>query len=515
MGDEFFKAMIYRKSIYASAIRTAKNQGLKGDEAIEKANELIDSPNKAMHDEAISEAERQTFTNDPNGFLGVVANSVSSWVRDYPALKLVVPFIRTPTALLSRSIAMSPIAPLQKDFRDRLARGGPEADTAIAEMLVGSTIMAGAYMLYQEGRITGEGPENFDQRESLKRLGVQPNSFRINGTWYSYDRGTDPLGAAIGAIATMMDRMAYSKDEATAGAWFATGALSMAAYFKEAPYMQGFSTVMSLVDGNMNFDKYAARQVASMVPALARDMAKIYRGTVEQDPTLMYSPKSMSFFNTLQNELAARVPGMGEDMPPKRYWDGSIVDGGGGVGLYMFNTVSPLQMTNQMDHPESVELAANGIAIPEPNPMMNIGYGMKVDILNDLDNGEQLYDRMLKAVGEARLAAVSQVINHEGYIQRMEDGEDGPGSENAELLQTAITKGSRIGKLTFLRELKETEEVTVEKYGEKAALLNDEALEDLIGGLETYSLSEEQEGMMREAGAPGIPNRNRLYVPQM
>ena len=176
MGDEFFKAMVYRKSIYGSAIRTAKNEGLSGDEAIKRANELIENPNKQMHDEAISESERQTFTNDPGGFLGTIANSVAGWTQQYPAMKLFVPFIRTPTALLSRSITMSPVAPLQKEFRERIAKGGPDADTTIAEMMVGTTFMAMAYMLYQEGAITGEGPENFDQRESLKRLGIQPIS---------------------------------------------------------------------------------------------------------------------------------------------------------------------------------------------------------------------------------------------------------------------------------------------------------------------------------------------------
>ena len=97
---------------------------------------------------------------------------------------------------------------------------------------------------------------------------------------------------------------------------------------------------------------------------------------------------------------------------------------------------------------------------------------------------------------------------------RMEAGEDGPGSENAEMLQKAITRGSREGKLLFLQELKK-EGLSQDQYGATAVLLNDRALDDMMKGLRRAELDEDQEEMLRKAGAPGLPSRNRLYVPDM
>jgi len=141
--------------------------------------------------------------------------------------------------------------------------------------------------------------------------------------------------------------------------------------------------------------------------------------------------------------------------------------------------------------------------------------GMKVDILNDLDNSNELYDRLLKIVGESRLAAVTEVINDPQFKANMENGEDGPGTENALALQAAIVRGSRIGKGLFYESLMEDGGLDPGKYGEKAALLNKEALSDLIDALSTQTATNKQLQTAREAGAKGIPTRGRMHVPSI
>lgn len=517
MGDEYFKAMAYRSSLYGQSVRQAASEGLQGDALTDRANELLNNVTKRMHDEALAEAERMTFTNETNGALGSIANKFAAFAQEEPLFKFIVPFIRTPTALLDRTIKMSPIAWVQKDFRERVAKGGADADVAIGELLFGSTMLGLFYMLYQEKVVTGAGPENYAQREALERMGWQPYSIKIGNKYISYKRGFDPLGMSIGAVMTMLDRMAYKQQDPSAGDWTLGAALALAKYFSDQPYLTGIASIMALVDGKKDPDAWSARQLASFVPSLWRDAESARRGLSGEDSTpVVYQGRE--FWSMLNDYLDQRLPGnTGDDLPPLRYWDGTVVTAGGGNALYLYNSLSPIKASIGRKDEASARMAANGIKVSPPVPTVTIWSSarIKVDLLNDLKNGEKLYDKLLQLVGEQRRRRMDALVQNRAFQKLATEGRSGPGeSDQALLIERELQQGLSDGKKLFLQWLSE-QDISVEEYGPAAILLDARGVKQMLRQMQRGTLSPEETEILQDAGTKGMATRGELYVPDI
>lgn len=512
MGDEYFKAMAYRSSLYGQSVRQAASEGLQGDALTDRANELLNNVTKRMHDEALAEAERMTFTNETNGALGSIANKFAAFAQEEPLFKFIVPFIRTPTALLDRTIKMSPIAWVQKDFRERVAKGGADADVAIGEMLFGSTMLVLFYALYQEEVITGAGPENYAQREALERLGWQPYSIKIGNKYISYKRGFDPLGMSIGAVMTMLDRMAYKQQDPSAGDWTLGAALALAKYFSDQPYLTGIANIMALVDGKKDPDAWSARQLASFVPSLWRDAESARRGLSGEETTpVVYQGRE--FWSMLNDYLEQRIPGnMGDDLPPLRYWDGTVVTAGGGNALYLYNSLSPIKVSIGREDVASERMAANGVKVTPPVPVVTVWSGarIKVDLLNDLENGEKLYDKLLQLVGESRRKRLDTLVKNRTF-QKLESG---PNSDQSIEIERQLQQGLSDGKKLFLQWLID-EKPSVEEYGQAAILLDARGVKQMLRQMQRGTLSPKETEILQDAGTKGMATRGELYVPDI
>jgi hypothetical protein len=509
-GDEFFKTIAYRKTIYATAIRQARQEGLDGNELMERASDLMNKPTAEMHYEAMNQSERLTFTNDADGLLGSFADKAISLVNEYPSLKFFAPFIKTPIALLDRGINFTVLAPFKKDVRDRIAKGGPEADVALAELTIGAIMLPLVWQLHDNNILTGAGPENRFQREPLERLGWEPNSAMIEGKGYvQYSRGLDPFSSSIGAMTLALDRIKYQDDELTAAGLTAELAFALGQFVKEQPYLTGMAQLMSLIEGNMNVPRWFARQGASFVPTFVRDVANI-TGENQMIPSTMGG----DFWEQFKAEVMARTPVLRDDLPPKRYWDGSVILGQQGEATYLYNQLSPIRISGLRNHPESAELAKNSVNVTPPSSKITFpnGRGLNVDLLKDLENGQELYDAYLEMVGKARLNAVQQVIESDAYKDLPAD-DYGPNSNREEMLVKAVTRGLTVGKEQFFREFAN---ISPEQYGEKAILLDPEYIEDLGERIGEDDLSEEEMDLLREQDVGGFTTRpGGLYVPQI
>jgi len=505
-GDEFFKAMAYRKSLYSQAIRQARQEGLMWGKARSRAGEILADITQAMHEQAIVDAERVTFTNETGGLVGDISRGIAGWAAGFPALRFIVPFIKTPTALFDRTIKMSPLAVLQKEFRETVSKGGAAADVALAEMAFGTTVFVFASWLYQQGSLTGSGPADYRQRAALDRLGVQRNSVRVGKKYYTYNRGLDPLGMSVGAIANMLDIINYASDEADALDYSAGVIFALAKYFKDSTYMSGIGDIMALIDGDRNEEKYFARQLAGFVPALFRDAEKLRRGS-EEGTAKIYP--GADFWNTFGMYTDKRLPGnIGSELPPQRYWDGTITLPGGGEALHLYNTLSPIKITYAKSDIASERMVANGVTISPPSSKITVvpKAGIKVDLM-DLDNGHVLYDKLIKIVGETRRKAMDKLVNSRGFINL-------DNVVQKKKLEKALYVGMDVGRDIFLKDLLENPP-TVEEYGENAILLSKAELTRLLRSHSKGTLDEEDTELLREAGTKGIPGRSEIRVPRM
>jgi len=211
--DELFKAMARRMELHGQAIRKANSEGLKGDAARKRATELAANPTEDMMERALDYGRYLTFQRP----LGDIAAPIARMTEAAPILKLVLPFVRTPTNLLKFTVERSPFAPLLKEWRKDFAAGGARRDLAVARAMVGSAAGMAIAELAQQGHITGSAPSDKGKAAMMRANGWQPYSIKWGDKYYSYLR-MDPFASTMGVaadLATKMDGMTEKqRDEA-------------------------------------------------------------------------------------------------------------------------------------------------------------------------------------------------------------------------------------------------------------------------------------------------------------
>lgn len=529
-ADEVFKALQYRKSLYALAVRQAYMEEIPESQIPDFVNDRLNNVTKDMHDQAIKDAEDVTFTNRENvsPVLSKLADALIAVSQAVPPLKMIVPFIRTPTALFDRTLKFTPFAVLQKEFRTRVEEGGPNADMAIAEMVTGTVLLGGMMYAYNEGVITGDGPSDYRQRKALQATGWQPNSIKVGGTYISLARGFDPIAPPILAVASLMDRAHYA-DEKVNAMEIAGGAIfALAKYYKEGTYMQGISELFDVIDGRKNSSQYFSRMASSAVPALLRDTAQIQRGVTGKEE-LPRVPASNQFWDQLRQGVMNRLP-FTEAEAIQRYWDGTPVVAGGGEALFLYNSVSPvkasrLQGTDGRKIDEANEaLVENYVKPSDPVPTISLEIGgrtqsgVKINLLNDLTHGAELYDKMVEFVGESRRKMVEAVVDSSTYKKMVETGRAGAGESDASvLLERALSMGQKEGKMRFVQWLVEEQEsgnIDPERYGDKFQYLQPEELKSTLTDWQRDMLPADEVQALGEVGAKGIPSRDPVEAPR-
>ena len=529
-SDEFFKAIAYRKSLYSQAVRQAY---LSGESDIsEKVDSLLNNVTKDMHDAAIDYAENMTFTNRDNvsPALTVFGDAMVKMGNMFPPFRLIAPFVRTPMALFDRSIKFSPLAAIQKDFRERVAAGGADGDRALAEMTLGTVFMGYMLSLYSSGEVTGGGPGfgpgKTELQKVVEKTGWQPHSLNVAGTMVSLQRGFEPVSMPIMAVTSFLDQMYWARQEPAAAEIMVGSIFAMAQNFKDNTYMQGLSDILAVIDERKNAEQYLAGIASGYVPALMRDAADISR-TAEGDFGTPRVPPSNQFWEMLRQTVENRIPGTTPEMY-QRYWDGTLAVPGGGEMLSLYNSASPVRMRNlqgkgsrKVDMANN-ELYINQVAPTEPSPNVSIEYGSRqvsgisVNLLDDIVNGEEFYDKLLVFVGQARREQLDALVYNNDY--QMIEATPGPGSPQAVYLEKALANGLDMGKKRFIVWLSE-QSLSSKKYGNTIKLLDRENLQLLVKDIQSGEITGTDKEMAIKAGAKGIvthpPRKPPRYHPNM
>jgi len=198
--DELFKAIARRMELAGMSVREARREGLTGAEAKTRAGELLANPTDDMLARSFEYGRYLTFQNPLGDFGRLVSKGTETW----PLLKLVLPFVRTPTNILKFAIERSPAAPVLKEWRRDIAAGGAKRDLALAKVMLGSGIAATIFQMADEGKVTGGGPADPSAKRLLQANGWQPYSFKVGDRYYSYSR-LDPYSTILGVAADLVD----------------------------------------------------------------------------------------------------------------------------------------------------------------------------------------------------------------------------------------------------------------------------------------------------------------------
>lgn len=365
--DEFFKTIGYRMELNAQALRQATSELPEGStQAIkQRIAEIVANPPQNIRMAAIDSATYQTFTNAP----GKLAQSIGRLTSTYPALKVILPFTRTPANILSFTFERTPLSPLLSKFRADVAAGGARRDLALAQTLLGSAAMATFADLTLDGKISGRGPAERGQREALMREGWKPYSLKLGDRWYSYNR-LDPVGSLVGMSADFTEMLQQAQhstlEDADTEKVAVASALAFAGNITNKTYLSGLSSVIdALNDPQQSAEGWAQRLAASVIPAGVGQAARTMDPTVRQ----VYS---------MMDAIQAKVPGLSKDLPPRLDMWGEPLTTESGIGK-PFDAFSPIYSMKPTPEPIDQEILRNDINLTIPGKKVSFD-GASVDM---------------------------------------------------------------------------------------------------------------------------------------
>lgn len=361
MEDELFKTMGYRMELNSQALRQATkevNQGIIQPDAIKnRIAELIANPPENLHLAAVDSALYQTFTNAP----GKLAQGLSRMTAQYPALKVLLPFVRTPANILKFTFERTPLAPFMSSFRADVAAGGARRDLALAQMAVGTTMMLAASDAALNGQVTGRGPVEKGQRQALQREGWQPYSVKLGDRWVAYNR-LDPVGSLIGLAAdtteTLQNAQHDALDDADTEKLAVAATVAFAGNIVNKTYLSGLSSfIAALNEPTISAETWAQRLAGSIVPSVMATAERV------DDPTVREAYSMM-------DAIMARTPGLSKDLPARLDLWGDPIKNESGLGK-PFDAFSPVYTTKPTPEPIDQEIQRLGANITMPSRNTN------------------------------------------------------------------------------------------------------------------------------------------------
>ena len=253
--DEFFKGVLYRMELNTQITRRGKTvyrealeSGMPEADALAKAEaevvSLFQNPPRDLDEAAVLFSQKGTFTADLPPALKSLQQTFN-----HPALKIVVPFFKTPANIGLQVIERTPFAPLSSQWREEIAKGGVYRDMALAKVTLGSAVLATFASLAGEGNISGRGPERKADREALIRDGWQPYSIKVGDQYYSYN-GMEPVSALLAIAADYAEYAKHEPDASKIEEVFLGATYGLYEYLKEQPYLQGIADIAKLVGTN-------------------------------------------------------------------------------------------------------------------------------------------------------------------------------------------------------------------------------------------------------------------------
>lgn len=322
--DELVKQTVYRSKVMAAAhvegTKAGIAAGLKGKDLSrhvatfvrDRLDSAFDVEGRGTDAKAVREAQVATFQQEllPK----TIGRTVQTAVQTHPLLRLVLPFVRTPTNIIRYGWKLTPgLNVLQREYKEMLlGRMGAEAQAqATGQMMMGGLFMGTAAFMVANGRVTGGGPKDYNTAQTLRATGWQPYSVVVENedgtrTYVPYGR-LDPVAIPFGIVSDVMDALDVLEGEETPEIGAAIGALMIAVskQFTSKTYLVGLGNLMeAMQDPDTRMAGAAGQTMANFIPYSA-----MLRQT-NPDPVLREARE-------IADKMLATVPGLSETLPAK------------------------------------------------------------------------------------------------------------------------------------------------------------------------------------------------------
>ena len=517
-GDELFKQLAFRRAARLKAGMEAINLGMKDPKEIsgyiaDKLNKVVATNGQVMSQEAlIREATKQAddlglvgvqfakqrsdhiknyvdqnfdedasvlasyaldeakyFTHTRELEEGTLGKGLQNLSKSWPLLRFIMPFVRTPTNLLSFAFERSPLSMSVKvpgtdkilnvpglrseamALREGFKSSDPVIKAATRGKVVTSFSVAGMLLdLVLNNNevlpvITGGGPTEERQRKILEETGWRPYSILYDGKYYSYQR-LDPIATLLGTTADISEMLKEDKEanENTVETQLVTMATAISRNLSNKSYLAGIQLWADAFQEPERFGERVLKNYAgSSIPNIFSQA---------QD----YDKQSLREVRDVADAILKKTPGGRDMLDPKRNILGEekIIDYG------TFGFINPIAIAEDKSDPILQEMAElqHGFRMPSSKML-----GGNVDLLEYAnEKGQSAYDRRLELLKDVTIGgrtlrqALNKLINSSSYKKLAGfDAELGIRSPRVDQISKVLDKYKNIAQREMLREFPE------------------------------------------------------------
>jgi hypothetical protein len=438
--DEPFYYASKLRSLYEQAKVQAINNGLKGNDAQQFIDNLLENPTEKMLKYAAKDAETAVFQND------TVLSQAAKGVQRLPGGEIVVPFARTPSAVAMQIVNYSPVG-IAKTVIENIGKGKfdqREFSKGVGRGMTGTAVLVIGGYLFSNDLLTLDRPKNEREQKLWELEGRLPNSIKINGEW----RSVQVLGAAgnlllIGGHFNRSFKESGSPTEAMANALGGS-----AKSFTEQTFLKGVNQFTdALSDPQRSAPTLIGNTLASIIPTIVSDVAKA-TDTTERRAV------------TTTDRVKMRIPGLRETLEPQINV----------LGKERTITANPLEI---MIDPTRPSKDISDSITKELRRLWDAGYQVSPTLLGDKNGYKPLTPKenseLWRRAGQITNDTLSNLVDSETYAS-MDD----------------FTKADAIGKI-----VESAKKITkAEAVIKKLTGLQGQAFIDTLGELQKSGLAE-------------------------
>lgn len=300
-----------KHSLWSQSLAAGKNKGLRGNELLEFARDMVANPTDEILKRSVTDAQMVVFQNKTE--LGRLARGIQqAKIAGIPVGQFVVPFAQTPSAVAMQIINYSPVGAV-KTIIENVGKGRFDQrafSQGIGRSIVGTAPLVIGAEMYKNGLISLDYPNGNEREIELNKAeGVAYNSFRTgeDDDW----RSIITLGPA-GNLLLFGAYFQKALDESgSLTESMYTGGFGALSSFTEQTFMTGFNKFTEFVQDPVRYgESYLPNLAASAIPTFVSDFAQA------NDP-LQRNSRGEGFVDSLGTRAMNRLPGARNQLPPQ------------------------------------------------------------------------------------------------------------------------------------------------------------------------------------------------------
>ncbi len=351
-ADEIFRGMAFERSLYRQAYTQSKGNK-------KKMTELLENPTLDMAADATQQADRMTFQEEMGDFANWInkgrtpARFESKTAKTASvAMRLFVPFLKTPTNLFKQAVDFSPLGFIKN--KNQIAKGFKKgasfSETENARRLVGEAVVGSAFIAwtanqFAEDKITGGTPRNKKEREQFYAEGKKPYAIKIGDTWVQYQRA-DPISTVVGLVADIQERDLSDKKFMEQASEITN---VVAHNLSDKTFTQGMGDLLLLLTGEAweRDQILESTAINAMIPNLSGALARSVDTDIRATDGIVDTAKS-------------QIPGLSQTLPARYNIVGEKADrqkDREGIKSFLHEFLNPVKFSEQTDNPVIQELA--------------------------------------------------------------------------------------------------------------------------------------------------------------